>query len=232
MNNKQKQIILIDDDKKLCSLLSRFLRERGYSVITAYDGESGISHIKTDHPDLVILDVMLPGEDGFDILKNIRKFSTIPVIMLTARGDTTDKVIGLELGADDYIAKPFEPPEIDARIKAVLRRSEIKNTMEEKDIIEFSQFYIDNLKRCIVIDDKEIELSVLEHKLLNYLIKNKNQAVSRDQITEALHGDEFDSFNRSVDILISRIRKKLNDDPKNPTAIKTLHGHGYIFLAK
>lgn len=227
---KKKHILLIDDDQKLCSLLSRFLKERNYSVRAVYDGESGISFAKTDHPDLILLDVMLPGKDGFEILKELRKFLNVPVIMLTARGDVTDRVLGLELGADDYIPKPFEPAEMEARIKAVLRRANPENN-EDLQEEQFDSFRVHPAKKCIVIEKKEIELSVLEYRLLSYFIANRNISISRDQITEALHGEEFDSFNRSVDVLVSRLRKKLNDNPKNPNIIKTLHGHGYIFIA-
>lgn len=229
MTYKKKTILIIDDDSKLCSLLGRFLEERGYRIVTANEGESGIKKIDFVKADLIILDIMLPGEDGFEILKKIRAFSNIPIIMLTARGDVSDKVAGLRIGADDYVQKPFEPAEIEARIETVLRRKSNPPIIDE--IISFSSFSLNTSKRNITVNGKENDLTNSEYRLLLYLIENKNQVASREQILEKLRGDDFESFNRSVDILVSRLRKKLNDDGKNLIIIKTVHGHGYMFIA-
>ena len=234
-----KKILIIDDDIKLCELLSRFLAGRGYSTITANEGASALELIANKNPDLALLDIMMPGDDGFEVLKKIRKFSNLPVIMLTARGDTTDRVVGLEMGADDYIPKPFEPVEVDARIRAILRRvTDTPNTnkgdakKESSKVDTFSQFTVNHNLRNLLVEEKTVELTSLEYSLLKMLIDNAGQALHRDRIIEELHGEEFDLYNRSVDILVSRLRKKLNDNPKNPEIIKTLHGHGYLFIAK
>lgn len=231
MSHNQK-VVVIDDDRKLCELLVRFLAGRGYRVSFAGDGAAGVRLLETENPDLILLDVMLPGEDGFDVLKRIRRISNVPVLMLTARGDTGDRVLGLELGADDYIPKPFDPPEIAARIKAVLRRHEQSMKGGDDPVFRFSGFTVNGVRKCLEIDGNEVELSLTEYRLLEYFVRNRSRVLSRDQITEALHGDAFESFNRSVDILISRLRRKLNDDPKKPEIIKTVHGHGYMFIAE
>lgn len=229
-NNTSRKILIIDDDDKLRDLMIRFLQTLHYQVIAAPEGKSGLEMVQKEEPDLVLLDVMMPGDDGFEVLRKIRESGETPVIMLTARGETTDRVIGLRGGADDYIPKPFEPSEIEARIEAVLRRSGRNHTSSET--INFGDFEVDFQKREVITGDTPAELTSSEFMLLEYFLQNKGVALSRDQITESLRGEEFDLYNRSVDILISRLRKKLGDDPKKPQIIKTLHGHGYIFIAQ
>ena len=229
MRSDKPLILVIDDDARLTSLLSRFLEKRGFGVLTADNGVSGLKKISFNQPDLVILDVMMPGDNGLEVLKKIRKDSNVPVIMLTAMGETTDKITGLKLGADDYVAKPFEPAEIEARIEAVLRRhaanDEDKNI--ETEIVTFKTFAINRLKRTITVQDNEIDLSSSEFELLLYLAENKHTVISREKILERLRGDDFESFDRSVDILISRLRKKLGEN--SASIIKTVHGSGYMF---
>jgi len=224
----KKKILVIDDDAKLCTLLQRFLAERGYAPGSAPNGAEGIRALKKDRYDLVLLDVMMPGDDGFEVLRKIRKFSEIPIIMLTARGDTSDRVVGLRLGADDYIPKPFESAEIEARMEAVLRRSSNTGKPPKEKQIEFGLVKVDLQRRSVLVDGEESDLTANEFRLLEFLLENRNTVVTRGQITEALYGDEFDPFQRSVDILVSRLRKKINDDPKKPKFIKTLHGQGYM----
>jgi DNA-binding response OmpR family regulator len=183
---------------------------------------------------------MLPGRDGFEILKSLRIHSDIPVIMLTARGDTNDRIIGLQLGADDYLPKPFEPAELDVRIKAVLRRSPggslargAQSSARKKNRNNtqvFGEYELDTKQRKIINSQGEIELTLMEFRLLEYFILNANQVISREQLTEFLYGDDFDPDRRSIDILISRLRKKVESDTSKPIHLKTLHGQGYIFV--
>ena len=223
--------------------MRRFLSERGYTVETFHNGPELHSQLQKSKPDLLLLDVMLPGDDGFKILKNIRTKSDLPVIMLTARGEITDRIVGLQMGADDYLPKPFEPAELDMRIKAVLRRSIrtsdhllATNESQKKihpdllsEMIVLGNRRLDVNHRKIITPDSEIELTSMEFRLLEYFIQNSNQVIHRSQITEILYGDDFDPYRRSIDILISRLRKKLEMDPAKPTILKTLHGQGYIF---
>ncbi|MES0490373.1 MAG: response regulator transcription factor [Leptospirales bacterium] len=224
----KKKILIIDDDAKLCTLLQRFFAERGYNPDSAPNGVEGIHALKKKQYDLVLLDVMMPGDDGFEVLRKIRKFSEIPVIMLTARGDTSDRVVGLRLGADDYIPKPFDSTEIEARMEAVLRRTSTTGKIPEGKQIEFGPVKVDLQRRSVLVDGKQSDFTSNEFRLLEFLLENRNTVVTRGQITEALYGDEFDPFQRSVDILVSRLRRKINDDPKKPRFIKTLHGQGYM----
>ncbi len=223
----QQKILVIDDDEKLNQLLQKFLGEFGFNVVTAVRPSQGLKLLKKEHPDLVILDVMLPEMDGFQVCKSIRETHTIPIIMLTARGETTDKVIGLELGADDYLPKPFEPRELVARIHAVLRRG---GGMAEVQVQSFGQLEIDFGKRCAWLQQEALDLTTNEFMALALLVRNAGKVLDRDQILQELRGMDSDAFNRSVDITMSRLRQKLKDDPKAPTFIKTVWGAGYVFI--
>jgi DNA-binding response OmpR family regulator len=181
-------------------------------------------------PDLVILDVMLPDMNGFDVCKTIRRdYPGLPVIMLTARGEVTDRIVGLELGADDYLAKPFEPRELVARIQAVLRRSGPK---KENPVRVFGRLEIDALKQTVRMDGESIPLTTNEFAALALLSRHPGQVFNRDEIMQALRGMDWDAFNRSVDVTMSRLRQKLGDDPKEPAFIKTVWGAGYAFIAR
>lgn len=220
-------ILIIDDDDKLNQLLKDFFKGFGFHTITATHPEDGLKKLKQKSPDLVVLDIMLPGMDGFEVCKTIRKFSTVPIIMLTAKGELTDRVVGLELGADDYLAKPFEPRELVARIQSVLRRT---HTIEKKQISTFGSMVIDFQKHTVHLDGEPVDLTTNEFAALCLLVKNPGKVLNRDQILDELRGIECDAFNRSVDITMSRLRHKLNDDPKNPTFIKTIWATGYKFI--
>ena len=172
---------------------------------------------------------MLPGINGLEVCKKIRSFSTVPIIMLTAKGEPMDRVVGLELGADDYLAKPFEPRELVARIQSVLRRT---RPLEDKQTRRFAGMVIDFNKHTVEVDGRKIDLSTTEFTALSFLTRNPNKVLTRDQILDELRGIECDAFNRSVDITMSRLRQKLNDDPKNPVFIKTVWGTGYMFIAE
>jgi len=220
-------ILIIDDDTKLNQLLIDFFREFGFKTITATHPEEGLKKLRQEAPDLIILDVMLPGMNGFEVCKTIRQSSTVPIIMLTARGMVTDKVVGLELGADDYLPKPFEPRELVARIQSVLRRA---HGMDESEVRSFGRLEINFAKRIVKLDGAAVDVTTNEFAALALLVTNKGKVLNRDQILGELRGIESDAFNRSVDITMSRLRHKLHDDPKNPSFIKTVWATGYMFI--
>ena len=221
------RLLIIDDDEKLNKLLTDYLGKMGFEVLSATLPSQGLEKLEREAPDLVILDVMLPEMDGFEVCRTIRQSSTIPVIMLTARGEVMDRVVGLEIGADDYLPKPFEPRELVARIQSVLRRVQAKNKSGVKNIGSLS---IDFHKLEVTVDDKPAGLTSSEFECLALLVNNSGKVLNRDQIIEQLRGIEWDAFNRSVDITMSRLRQKLGDDPKNPRFIKTIWGTGYLFI--
>jgi len=225
----KKKILVIDDDEKLTRLLSEYLSTFGFSVTCANHPDEGLNQVQYQKPDLVVLDIMLPDKDGFEVCRLIRNQSAVPVIMLTARGDLTDKVVGLELGADDYLSKPFEPRELVARIQTVLRRG---GKRFEKGIFKTDSLYVDLDKHEVKIGDETIDITSTEFELLELFIKNAGKVLSRDTIMESVRGIEWESYNRSVDVLVSRLRNKLKDDPKHPHYLKTIWGTGYLFLAQ
>ena len=221
------KILIIDDDEKLNRLLTDYLSKMGFTVLTSTLPSAGLEKMEEESPDLVILDVMLPEMDGFEVCRTIRQSSSVPVVMLTARGEVMDRVVGLEIGADDYLPKPFEPRELVARIQAILRRIQIKYKSGIKTI---GALCIDSHKYEVRVDDKLVHLTLNEFECLVLLVKNKGKVLNRDQIIEELRGIEWDAYNRSVDITMSRLRQKLGDDPKNPRFIKTIWGTGYLFI--
>ena len=224
-----RTILVVDDDEKLNRLLKRFLKGFGYDVYSAVDAEDGLKKIRTVMPDLIILDVMLPGMSGFDVCKRIRESSAVPIIMLTARGDVMDKVVGLELGADDYLPKPFEPRELVARIQAVLRRARGSGMDRRR---RFGSLTIDFHRRKVWLADREADLTTSEFAALDLLVRHAGKVLDRDEIMQALRGIDSECFNRVVDITMSRLRQKLGDDPRHPQFIKTVWGTGYTFVAR
>lgn len=222
-------VLIIDDDPKLNRLLTDFLSGYGFKICTAVTPSSGLKKMRREKPDIIILDVMLPEMSGFEVCKRIRLDSAVPIIMLTARGEPTDRIVGLELGADDYLPKPFEPRELVARIQAVLRRSGGRNPMGRQT---FGRLAIDTKKRRIFLDGEPIELTTNEFTALALLARHWGEVMDRDRILQELRGIDSDAFNRSVDITMSRLRQKLGDDPKAPTYIKTVWGTGYVFIGE
>jgi DNA-binding response OmpR family regulator len=220
-------ILIIDDDAKLNQLLKEFLKDFGFAVITATRPAKGLKKLQQESPDLVILDIMLPEMDGFEVCRAIRQTSKIPIIMLTARGEVTDKVVGLELGADDYLAKPFEPRELVARIQSVLRRSQ---KISDHQTLTFDRLTIDLDKHLALLDGNPVDLTTNEFAALTLLARNAGKVLNRDQILQELRGIDCDAFNRSVDIAVSRLRQKLKDNPRSPEFIKTIWGSGYVFI--
>ena len=220
-------ILIIDDDEKLNRLLHDFLGDFGFDTLFTTHPAEGLQLVKKKAPDLVILDVMMPDIDGFEVCKTIRHEHTVPIIMLTARGEVTDKIVGLELGADDYLAKPFEPRELVARIRSVLRRS---RNIDDTRPQTFGRLKIDFAKQLVTLDGEKVDLTTNEFVALAFLVKNAGKVLDRDQILQELRGMDCDAFNRSVDITMSRLRQKLKDDPRSPSFIKTIWGTGYVFI--
>jgi DNA-binding response OmpR family regulator len=225
----ESQVLIIDDDPKLNRLLTEFLSGYGYKVHSAVTPREGFKKLRRHHPDMVILDVMLPEMNGFDVCKRIRRDSAVPIIMLTARGEPMDRVVGLELGADDYLAKPFEPRELVARIQAVLRRIHAGGPA---GVRIFGRLAIDTRRRIAAIDGKPVALTTNEFTALALLTRHAGEVLDRDRILQELRGMDSEAFNRSVDITMSRLRQKLGDDPKSPMYIKTVWGTGYIFIGE
>ncbi len=220
-------LLIIDDDDKLNRLLARYLEGFGFNLLAANHPEKGMELLKQKAPDLVILDVMLPDTNGFEVCKRIRASSSVPIIMLTARGDLMDRVVGLEIGADDYLPKPFEPRELVARIQSVLRRT---RQAPDNRLLERGRLTIDLGRRQATIDGAQIALTTNEFNALSLLASHPGRVLNRDDILQELRGMDSEAFNRTVDITISRLRQKLGDDPRVPRFIKTVWGAGYVFV--
>jgi len=230
-----KQILVVDDDQSIRELLSEYLSKVGFNVISAEDGIAMTDCLTKNQPDLIILDVMLPGEDGFVLCQRIRKTSTVPIIMLTANSDEMDRVLGLEIGADDYIAKPFSPRELLARIKALLRRSTFlqEDCSVKPRFIKFADWTLDTLQHRLTHQTGQLfSLTGADYQLLTLLIENPNTPITRDQICQKLHGRKAFANERAIDVHLSRLRQHLNDDAKHPKIIKTVRGAGYVFIAE
>ena len=229
-----KKTIIIDDDNKLQKLLKEYLEEFGFQVISMMDGEGVVDVIQREKPDIIVLDIMLPGKDGFDILKEVRASSSVPVIMLTARGDDTDRIVGLELGADDYLTKPFNPRELLARIKAILRRlysQEIERGETAFEItIAAGGLILNRSSNTLSCGDRNVELSTTELKILEALMKHPNAVLSRDELMNYARGRDFMAFERSIDVHISKLRTKVEFISGSRDRIKTVWGSGYMFI--
>ena len=231
MGNK---VLIIDDDEKLRKLLKEYLEGNGFKVLTLADGFDVKKTLQKESPEMVILDIMLPGKDGLEVLKEIRLDDTLPVIMLTAKGDQTDRIVGLELGADDYLPKPFNPRELLARMRAVLRRTvpedREKVRRKEDTLLKAGGVTLNKAKQTLLIEGKELELSSTEYKILEVLMRHPNVVFSRDQLMNLARGRDFMAFDRSIDVHISKLRAKLEPDPHSPIRIKTVWGTGYMFM--
>lgn len=225
----KEKILVVDDDYNIADLIRLYLEKEMYEVKTEYDGKSALDTYYSWTPDLILLDIMLPQVDGWSVCKQIRKSSRIPIIMLTARGETIDKVLGLELGADDYIVKPFEPKELVARVKAVLRRS--GGFDEIKEELVFHNLVINKSEYNIVYEGKKLEVPPKELELLYFIASHPNQVFTRDQLLEKVWGYDFAGDSRTVDVHIKRLREKLSDEAGR-WEIKTVWGVGYKFEVK
>lgn len=226
----EKQILIVDDEKPIVDILKFNLTKEGYKTIEAYDGKTGLELALTKEPDLILLDVMLPEMDGFSVLKEIRKKSQVPVLLLTAREDEVDKVLGLELGADDYITKPYSVRELTARVKANLRRSGVmEEDNEQGKTITFGRLFIDLDRFNVTKDGKVIELTIREFELLGFLASRPDKIFSREKLLEKVWGYEYYGDVRTVDVTVRRLREKLEDDPGKPDFVVTKRGLGYYF---
>jgi len=224
----KNRIVVFEDNEKTISLLKSYLTQFDYEVVAYTNPVKGLQKLEKDLPDIIILDIMMPEMDGFEVCKEVRKNYSIPIIMLTARGDVTDRIIGLELGADDYLPKPFEPRELLARIQTVLRR--VSDQKIKKEAIRSGRLEIYVNKQQAFLDGNQLELTTYEFDLLNLFVRKQGRVLSREQIINDLKGIDWSAFDRSIDTLISRLRNKLGDDSKNPKFIKTVWGSGYKFI--
>jgi DNA-binding response OmpR family regulator len=227
------RILVIDDDKKLCRLIADYLTPMGYEVSLAHTGPDGVEHATGNSWSAVILDLMLPGMDGFEVLKQIRKTSEVPVLMLTARGEEADRIVGLEIGADDYLPKTFSPRELLARLRAVTRRSvrtaNAGGGAREAEIV-VGALRVDPNTRTAVFNDQALTLTPVEYDLLASLARARGRVKSREQLLEEIRDRDYDVFDRSIDVHISALRKKLGDDAKEPRFIRTVRAAGYMFI--
>lgn len=217
-------ILVVEDEIKIARLVKEYLTEAGFEVLTAGSGPAAVSAVRSERPDLVILDIGLPGMDGYDVTRAIRSSSSTPIIMLTARSDETDRIIGLELGADDYVVKPFSPREVVARVKAVLRRAVGELTRET---ISVGDLLIDVPRRLVEVAGKSIDLTTSEFELLRILASQPGRVFTRSQLLDAMRGVSFESYERAIDSHVKNLRKKLEPDPRHPVLILTVYGTGY-----
>jgi two-component system phosphate regulon response regulator OmpR len=229
-----KKVLLVDDDQKLLKLVKEYLEGYGFRVLTLPDGSALMETIAKQSPDMIILDIMLPGKDGLDLLKEVRAAHALPVIMLTAKGEDADRIVGLELGADDYLPKPFNPRELLARVKAVLRRPPQlegeEGTEHKRAFIKVGGLSLSRARQTLLVEDEEVALSTTEYKVLEALMRRPNVVMTRDQLMTLARGRDFMAFDRSIDVHISKLRAKLTPFPAYKDCIKTVWGTGYMFV--
>jgi DNA-binding response OmpR family regulator len=221
-----QRILLIEDDARLAEMLSEYLGEAGFRVSVASGGRAGLERLTREFFDALVLDLMLPDMDGLEVCRSLRAKSGLPVLMLTARGDATDRIVGLEIGADDYLPKPFEPRELLARLRAILRR---RPSGESSATLRFGRLEIDKDARVARLDGREAMLTSHQFTLLVALAEHAGRVMSRDALMDLVKGEALEAFDRSIDVHISRIRAAIEDDPKNPRRILTVRGAGYVF---
>ncbi|MEW7006318.1 MULTISPECIES: response regulator [unclassified Lentilitoribacter] len=224
-----QSILIIEDDNRLAEMVHDYLESNGYAVEIAPNGVTGISKQNDQKFDAIILDLMLPDIDGLEICRIIKSSSDVPIIMLTAKGEPMDRVVGLELGADDYMGKPFEPRELLARLRAITRRG---RAAAEQQVLYFGRLEIDPNSMVARLNEKDLNLTSHQFQLLHILAKSAGRILSRDTLMDQLKGEDFDIFDRSIDVHISRIRTQIEDDPKDPRRIVTVRGAGYVFANK
>jgi DNA-binding response OmpR family regulator len=222
------RVLIIDDDKRLAEMLSEYLSGHGFFVSYQLDATSGLAALKAQAFDLLILDVMLPDIDGFEVCRKACAISDVPILMLTARGDDTDRIVGLELGADDYLPKPFNPRELLARLRAILRRR-VQATPKTRSTLDFGRLVIDLEAREARLDGKVCQMTSHQFTLLKILAERAGRVQTRDQLMEAVRGEASEAFDRSIDVHISRIRAAIEDDPRHPKRIRTVRAVGYVF---
>lgn len=229
---KRPRVLVIDDDRKLCRLIRDYLEPLGYELGLVHTGPDGVQYATAEQWDAVILDVMLPGLDGFEVLKQIRRTSDVPILMLTARGEEADRIVGLEIGADDYLPKTFSTRELLARLRAVIRRSARATMNVSEAILELvvGRLHVQPASRTVVLGDQPLVLTPVEFDLLFSLARAKGRVKSREQLLDEIRDRNYDVFDRSIDVHISALRKKMGDDPKNPRFIRTVRSAGYMLI--
>lgn len=232
MNKTVDRILVVDDDVELCALVEEFLQPEGFTVDCVHDGKAGLERALNGGHLLVVLDVMLPEMNGFDVLRHVRQISKVPVLLLTARGEDVDRIVGLEMGADDYLPKPFNPRELVARIRAVLRRThtgEKGSGTPLPDLVRVGDVELDPATRTVRQDGHALELTSVEFNLLEVLLREAGRVVTREQLVDSVLSRKFSPFDRSIDMHVSKLRKKLGDSDGGTDHIKTVRGVGYIF---
>ena len=218
-------ILLVDDDEKLVKLLKSYFEKENFLVYCAYDGHSAVQTARERHPDIIVLDLMLPGISGWDVCRTLRKHSDIPILMLTARDEESDRLVGLEIGADDYVTKPFSPKEVVARVKAILRRS--RKTAQSTETLRVGALVVDRDQHKVTLGQSVIDLTPLEFKIVELLAVNPGKVYTRLQLVEQVQGDSFDGYERTIDAHVKNIRRKIELNPREPKYILTVYGIGY-----
>ena len=227
-----KTILVVDDEPKIVQLARDYLEHAGFAVLAAGEGHTALAMVRSAKPDLVILDLGLPGMDGLDVARTLRKDSNVPLIMLTARGEETDKLVGLELGADDYVTKPFSPKELVARVRAVLRRLEASIANAGSDIIRVADIVLDVPRMQVTVGERPVDLTPTEFQLLVTLARQPGRIFTRAQLLDAIHGVAFESYERAIDAHIKNIRRKIEPNPREPRYVLMVYGVGYKFADK
>ena len=222
-----KTVLVVDDELKITRLLRDYLQQAGFSVLTAADGPSALTVARRDQPDMIVLDLGLPGLDGLDVARALRTTSDVPIIMLTARADESDRIVGLELGADDYLVKPFSPKELVARVRAVLRR--VDASVEAPEVVRAAGLTIDTAKRSVAVEGRSVDLTPTEYDLLLHFARSPGRVFTRSQLLDAIHGVAFESYERAIDAHIKNLRRKLEVDPASPKFLLTVYGVGYRY---
>ena len=223
-------ILLVDDDRELCAMLAEYLQGEGFSVIALHDGQAGVDAVRSSPPAAVVMDITMPRLDGFEALRQMRRFSNVPVVMLTARGDELDRIVGLEIGADDYLPKPFNPRELTARLRAVLRRT-VPGSETTADLLQVGDLTIEPAARSVTRDGKEqIELTSTEFAVLEVLARKAGTVVAKEELSVQVLGRRLTPFDRSLDTHISNLRRKLGPGPAGDARIKTVRGRGYLLV--
>jgi two-component system alkaline phosphatase synthesis response regulator PhoP len=220
-------ILIVEDDRSILRLLQDYLKQAGFSVLTAEDGNQAVFSARNAQPDLILLDLGLPGKDGLDVIREVRRTGSTPIVIVTARGDETDRVLGLEMGADDYVVKPFSPREVVARVRAVLRRSTALANAD--DLIRIGAIELDPARMRVTVDGEPIELTATEFQLLSTMARRPGRVFTRGQLLDAVRGIAFEGYERAIDAHIKNIRRKIETDSANPHYIQTVYGVGYRF---
>ena len=227
MSSKKALVLVVDDDVRMLRMIKRTLELEGFRVLVASSGEAALKAFEKEPPDIVLLDIMMPDMDGYSVCRRLREFSTVPIIMVTAKGDDKEKIEGLDIGADDYVTKPFSTSELTARVKAVLRRASSRDTIPDT-VLRFNDLFIDLASRRIMVANKEIKLTPIEYKVLSYISRNAGRVVTPDQLLDKVWGEEYVGDPHLLQVNIARLRQKLGDDARNPTYILTRPGIGYL----